>query len=165
MTVGAITALIILALSLVSDFRWVVEDGHGGETSVAVSGGSLRIRDFFEWREEKCAPAPTSFFHHSMFGLLTPQSVNLLGFRVWFEEVGDRSAANVQRIVLEEEIPHVRFAITWFRSEVGDCSFDSWRRHVVSPLTPTMLKGKSVNEDARVRAGFDREFVRRLRNW
>ena len=39
----------------------------------------------------------------------------------------------------------MRFAVHWFRALTGDVGFDAWRAHLVPPLTPTVMRGRTVD--------------------
>jgi len=126
--------------------------------------GDFPVRNWF-WQRVPAARSVAEFVALLGIGLEGANLDHAERFRAWFEEVGDRRAARVQSIVLAEEIPHVAFAIKWFGTEAGEASFDAWRRHLVPPLTPTMLKGRPLNQRARLRAGFTESFLADLERW
>jgi uncharacterized ferritin-like protein (DUF455 family) len=86
-------------------------------------------------------------------------------FAARFDEVGDAVGARVQRIVGEEEVAHVRFAVHWFKEFTGGLDFDLWREHLPGPLSPMVMRGAPINRAARERAGLDANFVERLAAW
>jgi uncharacterized ferritin-like protein (DUF455 family) len=59
----------------------------------------------------------------------------------------------------------VRFATRWFRAWTGRDDFDGWAASLPPPLTPLLLRGKSINRGARLKAGMNAEFVDRLEAW
>jgi uncharacterized ferritin-like protein (DUF455 family) len=78
---------------------------------------------------------------------------------------GDDEAAAVQELIGREELAHVRFAVTWFERWTRGQSFDTWRGALPEPLSPLMMRGKSFDRSARLRAGMDEEFVNALEHW
>jgi uncharacterized ferritin-like protein (DUF455 family) len=88
-----------------------------------------------------------------------------LRFAERFREAGDVEGAAIQDRVREEEIPHVRFAIHWYRELRGDLEFDGWRARLPQPLSPLVMKGHALNVGDRERAGYDAAFLERLAAW
>lgn len=79
-----------------------------------------------------------------------------------FATAGDEEAAELQRVVASEEIPHVRFATKWFREWSGGLDFDRWADSLVGPLTPALFRGRELDLASRREAGFTDEFLARL---
>ena len=71
----------------------------------------------------------------------------------------------------EEEIPHVRFVLHWyrrFRSEPTSTPFEDFtgfRGALPPPLSPAIMKGKPLALAARLRAGFGAQFCEELEAW
>jgi uncharacterized ferritin-like protein (DUF455 family) len=86
-------------------------------------------------------------------------------FESWFGEVGDQHGSELQRIVGDEEVAHVRFATKWFATWSKGNDFESWRRELIAPLTPSLMKGACLDDARRLRAGYSAEFLAELRAW
>jgi uncharacterized ferritin-like protein (DUF455 family) len=78
---------------------------------------------------------------------------------------GDVRGAEIEEQVGEEEIPHVRFALTWFRRWVHEDTFAAWTAYLVAPLTPTVMRGAPINRAARLRSGMTERFIDDLGSW
>lgn len=126
--------------------------------------GDFPVRDWF-WQRVTSCETPLQFTALMGMGLEGGNLDHTKRFESWFEEVGDRQGAELQRVVGDEEVAHVQFAMKWFAtwSEGGD--FDSWRRQLVAPLTPSLMKGANLDDARRLRAGFSVEFLAELRAW
>lgn len=123
-----------------------------------VSFGDHPVRDWF-WSRVPAAKSAASFCAVMGMGLEGGNLDHAARFAEWFREAGDAEAARVQALIGEEEIPHVRLGVHWFRrlSERGD--FNGWAEALPAPLTPWMMKGRELALDARTRAGMDDEFL------
>jgi uncharacterized ferritin-like protein (DUF455 family) len=86
-------------------------------------------------------------------------------FSGWLRAVGDHRGAELQEQVGREEIAHVRFATRWFRDWVGDVSFESWRAELPPPLSPLLMRGKTIQRTSRLKAEFPLEFIDELTAW
>jgi uncharacterized ferritin-like protein (DUF455 family) len=73
--------------------------------------------------------------------------------------VGDHDGARRVDVVGDEELPHVRFALHWFRRMTGCDDFETWSAHLPPPLSPVLMKAPSLDRSARVRAGFGTHFL------
>jgi uncharacterized ferritin-like protein (DUF455 family) len=82
-----------------------------------------------------------------------------------FRAVGDEEGARIQEQVGREEVAHVRFATHWFRAFHGGLTFDDWRSVLPTDLGPLSVRGKSMEEEARISAGMPQEFLTALRAW
>jgi len=126
--------------------------------------GDFPVRDWFWQRVSACA-TPLQFVALMGIGLEGGNLDHTSRFELWFDEVGDREGAELQRVVGDEEVAHVRFALKWFAEWSDGVAFDRWREQLVAPLTPTMMKGADLDEARRLRAGFGDEFLHALRAW
>jgi len=77
----------------------------------------------------------------------------------------DAAAAEIEAQIGREEIPHAAFALHWLDHFAGSADFETWRTHLVAPLTPTMMKGHPINGPDREKAGYSPEFVEALARW
>jgi hypothetical protein len=53
----------------------------------------------------------------------------------------------------------------WFAAWSDGVAFDGWREQLIAPLTPTMMKGASLDTARRRQAGFSDDFLTALREW
>lgn len=123
--------------------------------------GEFPVRDWFWQRVSQCDSA-LRFVAMVGLGLEGGNLDHAARCARDFEAVGDTRAAKVHRMVEREEIAHVRFAVDWFRRFTGGLDFDRWCAELVTPLTPTMMRGKALNRAARAEAGMDEAFLERL---
>lgn len=126
--------------------------------------GDHAVRDWFWERFVDCA-SPLEFVALMGLGF---EGGNLDHCATWaerFRQVGDEEGARCQEEIGEDEIEHVAFASRWFRRFHGRLDFESWREALPAPLTPTIMRGKPLNLEARARAGLDAEFSRELDAW
>lgn len=123
--------------------------------------GDFPVRDWFWQRTATCANA-LEFVALMGMGLEGGNLDHAARYGKAFTEVGDEDAAELQRIVAREEIPHVRFATKWFCEWSGGLDFDTWADSLVGPLTPALFRGREIDLAARREAGFTDEFLARL---
>jgi uncharacterized ferritin-like protein (DUF455 family) len=123
--------------------------------------GSFSVRDWFWERTATCA-TPLEFVALMGMGLEGGNLDHASRYTKAFAEAGDEAAAELQRVVALEEIPHVRFATKWFREWSGGLDFDRWADSLVGPLTPALFRGREIDFVARRQAGFTDEFLARL---
>ncbi|MCC6782192.1 MAG: DUF455 family protein [Planctomycetes bacterium] len=126
--------------------------------------GAHPVRDWFWQRVPDCR-TPLQFAALVGLGLEGGNLDHAARCAEEFLAVGDDESAAVQRMVERDEIEHVRFAAQWFATWTGGLSFDRWRRELVAPLTPTMMRGRTINRTARAAAGLDAEFLDALAAW
>jgi uncharacterized ferritin-like protein (DUF455 family) len=135
---------------------------HLGELGFAY--GAFPVRDWF-WERVPACPTAAHFAALMGIGFEGGNLDHTRRFGELFRAVGDLRGAAIAEHVGEEEIPHVRFALTWFRRWVGDDSFAAWTAHLVPPLTPTVMRGLPLNREARLRSGLRASFVDALAAW
>ncbi|MFK7740518.1 MAG: ferritin-like domain-containing protein [Planctomycetota bacterium] len=126
--------------------------------------GDFPVRDWF-WQRVASCETPLQFTALMGMGLEGGNLDHTKRFEAWFDEAGDAEGAELQRLVGDEEVAHVRFAMKWFHIWSDGGEFESWRRELVEPLTPSMMKGACVDEARRLRAGFSPEFLAELKAW
>jgi uncharacterized ferritin-like protein (DUF455 family) len=126
--------------------------------------GDFPVRDWFWERVPTCASA-VQFVALLGMGLEAANLEHTPRFASWFRAVGDEPGARIQEQVGREEVAHVRFAARWFRRWTARDDFDAWRESLPPPLTPLLLRGKTINREARLRAGMSADFVDRLEAW
>jgi hypothetical protein len=59
----------------------------------------------------------------------------------------------------------VRFAVRWFRRWTGRDDFESWSESLPKPLTPLLMRGKTINRTLRSKAEMSDEFIDALTAW
>lgn len=126
--------------------------------------GDFPVRDWF-WQRVATCETPLQFTALMGIGLEGGNLDHTMRFEQWFAEVGDDEGARLQRLVGDEEVAHVRFAAKWFAHWSGGLEFERWQRELVAPLTPSLMKGASVDGERRMRAGLTDDFVARLQAW
>ncbi len=126
--------------------------------------GDFPVRDWF-WRRVASCETPPQFVALMGMGLEGGSLDHTLRFEQWLEEAGDPEGAALQKIVGDEEIAHVQFAVHWFREWTDGVDFVRWQDELVDPLTPTMMRGATLDKTRRQRAGFSGEFLAQLSEW
>ncbi len=126
--------------------------------------GEFTVRDWFWERIPSCA-TPASFVATMGLGFESANLEHTASFAARFREAGDEEGARVQEIVGREELAHVRFGVHWFARFTGGLDFDGWRQALPAPLSPMLMRGRPLQRDARVRAGFPAAFLDQLDAW
>jgi len=126
--------------------------------------GHYQQSDFF-WRQMEKINSP-EVFNATM--ALTLENANLdfsWHYEQVFREIGDKKTADILKIVLEDEIDHVRIGYKWLQNTYPEKEmWDLYQQILPSPLTASRAKGKHFNLDARLRAGLDSDFISLLKN-
>ena len=126
--------------------------------------GAFPVRDWFWKRVPNCLTA-THFVALMGIGFEGANLDHTQRFADRFRAAGDPLGAELQERIGEEEIPHVRFAVSWFRKWTDDDSFAAWMGQLVPPLTPTVMRGDPLNRASRLRSGMSEGFVDDLARW
>jgi uncharacterized ferritin-like protein (DUF455 family) len=126
--------------------------------------GDFPVRDWF-WERVPSAESPASFVATMGMGFEGGNLDHTRRFAERFRAVGDDAAARLEERIFEEEVPHVRFALTWFRAFTGKADFGSWVDHLPHPLSPMVMRGNPIERGGRGRAGFSQRFVDELGQW
>jgi len=126
--------------------------------------GDFPVRDWF-WERVASTQTPVSFVALLGMGLEGANLEHTARFAGWFRTVGDELGAQAQEQIGREEVAHVRFATRWFRTWTGGVDFDTWRLELPPPLTPVLLRGKTLRRDLREKAEMPGEFLDRLSAW
>ena len=126
--------------------------------------GDFAVRDWFWERILPCS-APISFVAAMGLGFESANLEHTATFAARFREAGDEEGARVQELVGREELAHVRFAVRWFGEFASVLDFDRWREALPRPLSPLLMRGRPLQRDARLRAGFPEAFLDRLDAW
>ena len=131
---------------------------------VGVSVGDFPVRDWFWSRVPRCQN-PIEFVAVMGMGFEGGNLDHVARYEEWFGAAGDDDAVAILRTVRQEEVGHVRFGAHWFREFTGGLDFDTWRRSLPAPLSPTLMHGAQVNLADRQQAGLSREFLEQLSRW
>ncbi len=129
---------------------------------LGVDFGDFPVRDWF-WRRVPGAPTPASFVAVMGLGLEAANLDHAMRFTARLREVGDEEAARIEEQVGREEVPHVRFGVTWFKHFVGVLDYPSWVAQLPPPLSPWVLRGDPMNDADRLRAGMDEALLDGIR--
>ncbi len=128
------------------------------------SFGDFPVRDWF-WERVPACPTATHFAALMGMGFEGGNLDHTQRFAARLRAAGDEVGATIEERVGEEEIPHVRFALTWFRRWTGADSFAAWTSYLVPPLTPTVMRGAPLNRAARIASGMSDSFIDDLAAW
>lgn len=131
--------------------------------SLGAALGDFGVRDWF-WQRVPAAKSPAEFCAVMGLGLEAANLDHSMRYARWLREAGDPRGADLQVLIGEEELPHVRFALHWFKRFAGDAEFSTWCAHLPPPLSPVLLRGLPLDVDRRTRAGMDPLFIEQLAN-
>jgi uncharacterized ferritin-like protein (DUF455 family) len=122
--------------------------------------GDFPVRDWF-WERLGDTPSPAAFVATMGVGFEGGNLDHATRFAKAFDDAGDPASAAIVRRVGEEEIVHVRFALHWLARFLGKprVDFDDFARAIPPPLTPSVMRGVSLDRDLRERAGLDAGFL------
>jgi uncharacterized ferritin-like protein (DUF455 family) len=126
--------------------------------------GSFPVRDWFWERVPRC-PSAAHFAAMMGIGFEGGNLDHTRRFAERLRAVGDEQGAELQTRIEDEEIPHVRFALSWFRTFAGAVTFSVWTSYLVAPLTPTVMRGTPVNRKSRLESGMSEQFIDDLEAW
>ncbi len=133
-------------------------------TALGARVGDFPVRDWFWERVPSCQDA-LSFVALMGLGLEGGNLDHAARFARELRSAGDPESAAVVEQIGHEEEEHVRFALGWFEHWAGGLDFERWRAALPPPLTPSILRGTSLNRAARHRAGMDSAFLKALERW
>jgi uncharacterized ferritin-like protein (DUF455 family) len=126
--------------------------------------GDFPVRDWF-WERVPLSESPLSFTAFVGMGLEAANLEHTERFATWFRTVGDERGAEIQDQVGREEVAHVRFATRWFKEWTGGVDFDEFCSALPPPMSPMLLKGKTLRRDLRMKAEMPEAFLDRLDAW
>jgi uncharacterized ferritin-like protein (DUF455 family) len=132
--------------------------------SLGADYGQFPVRDWF-WERVPSCPTATHFVALMGMGFEGGNLDHTSRFAALFRAAGDPRGAELQEQIGEEEIPHVRFALVWFRRWAGDDAFATWERFLVPPLSPMVMRGAPIDRARRLRSGMSGAFVDELTRW
>jgi uncharacterized ferritin-like protein (DUF455 family) len=137
---------------------------RGGLRQLGYEVGDFPVRDWF-WERAPAARTPLQFLALMGLGFEAGNLDHSQRFERLFEEAGDPAAAQLLRVVGEEEVAHVAFAARWFARLGGQLDFEGWRAALPPPLSPMLMRGRPLCRERRRRAGLDDEFLEQLDAW
>lgn len=120
--------------------------------------GAWPVRDWF-WSRVPRVTTAAGFCAVMGMGLEAGNLDHTARFAQRFRDAGDPEGARIQELVGEEEIPHVRLGVHWFKRFTGDLAYARWTSLLPEPLSPWMMKGPSLAREMRLRAGMDDAFL------
>jgi len=126
--------------------------------------GAFPVRDWF-WERVPSCPTAVHFVALMGIGFEGGNLDHTRRFAERFRAAGDPRGAELQETIAEEEVPHVRFALSWFRRWTRSDEFETWRSYLSPPLTPTVMKGSPMHRASRLRAGMSEGFIDALDAW
>jgi uncharacterized ferritin-like protein (DUF455 family) len=126
--------------------------------------GDFAVRDWF-WERVPTCQTPLQFVALLGMGLEGANLDHTVRFADWFRRARDEEGAWLQEQVGREEVAHVRFAARWFKRWTGGCDFSVWCAALPEPLTPLLMRGKSVQRAPRLKAELSEDFVAELQRW
>lgn len=126
--------------------------------------GDFQVRDWF-WERVPESEDAIEFVALLGMGLEAANLDHTERFSSWFRSLGDERSAQIQDQVGQEEIAHVRFATHWFKEWTGDVAFSTWCEKIPPPLTPMLMRGKTLHRERRRKANFPDRFCDDLESY
>lgn len=126
--------------------------------------GEWPVRDWF-WQRIPAAKTPAHFVAVMGMGFEGANLDHCARFAAQLRAVGDEDGARRVEAVGDEEVPHVRFGLHWFKRFTGGDDFASWESHLPEPLSPWLMKGAPLDRAQRRRAGFTESFLDALEGY
>ena len=123
--------------------------------------GDFGVREWF-WKRVPTCPSKLAFVSVMGMGLEAANLEYAGDFAARFRTVGDEAGAQIQERIAKEEVAHVGFATRWFARWTGGCDFETWAAELPPPLSPWVMHGSPIAEQARLRAGMTAEFIAAL---
>lgn len=123
--------------------------------------GAFPVRDWF-WQRVPACRTKVMFVAMLGMGLEAANLEHAPRFAQWFRAAGDAAGGALQDRVASEEIGHVGFATYWFKRWTGADDFETWMEALPRPLSPLLMRGKTINRAARLAAGMSEAFIDRL---
>lgn len=128
--------------------------------------GELPINDHF-WRAAKDINNPLDWVCTMH---LTFEQANLDHapyFSKLFRQVDDEPSADLMQLIFEDEMRHVNFGTRWLKhyQPEDQSMFEVYAEHCSEINSPFRAKGPEFQEEARLKAGLDQDFIRSLKAW
>ena len=82
-----------------------------------------------------------------------------------FESVGDQETVEIQKIILRDEVGHVRIGDRWYRwaCEQNNLEPEETFRELINEFLPGQVRGPFY-EEARLQAGFTKQELEKLQS-
>lgn len=130
-----------------------------------VNFGDYPLNDFF-WRQMAKVKSLSEYL--SVIAI-TFEGANLdfaNYYRGVFKEIGDERTSQIMDIVYRDEITHVALGAHWLNKWREDKTiWEYYVENLPELLTPSRAKGIIYDEEARLKAGLDKDFVNTLKNY
>jgi uncharacterized ferritin-like protein (DUF455 family) len=123
--------------------------------------GDFGVRDWF-WKRVPSCRSKLEFVAVMGMGFEAANLEHANNFAARFRSAGDEHGASLQERIAAEEVAHVGFATRWFRRWTGGCNFETWAAQLPAPLSPWVMHGRPIADEARRRAGMPDEFLAAL---
>ncbi|MFW7379609.1 MAG: DUF455 family protein [Oligoflexus sp.] len=130
---------------------------------LGIGFGDIPVNDFF-WQCLKSMRSPLDY----VTGMsLTFEQANLdYSYHYWrlMQQLGDSVTADILQQVLQDEIGHVKFGVSWF-DRWRDPQLEIFAAHeqiLRSPLSMSRAKGIGFREDVRLKAGLPKTYIDQL---
>lgn len=144
---------------------------HMGLYASYLERNGFALRDFWSrdwfWERLPSVSGPAAFCATMGMGLEGANVDHAARFAARFDAAGDAEAADIERVVGREEIPHVLFATRWFERFTGErpATFDTWAAHLPPPISPLLMRGDPMDRASRAKTGASDAFLDRLAAW
>jgi uncharacterized ferritin-like protein (DUF455 family) len=126
--------------------------------------GSMPVRDWF-WERIAGVTDAASFCAFVGLGLESANLDHTRRFEAELRAAGDERAAALTESIGREEIAHVRFAARWFEHFRGVLDLASFAAALPAPLSPMLFRGRPIDRQARLAAGWPAEMIEALDHW
>lgn len=127
--------------------------------------GGVSLNDYF-WKKFMEVKELDGFF---ALVSLTFEAANLDFAKFYgniFKDVEDFETEKIMNIVYEDEISHVAYGRNWLNKWRDDkCLWEYYNELLPEHVTPARAKAMMFDQDARIRAGLDEDFINKVRNY
>lgn len=132
----------------------------GHVRALGESIGAFPVRDWF-WERLGDVSSPAAFVAAMGVGFEGGNLDHVARFARSLDDVGDLDGARIVRRVGEEEIVHVRFGLTWLArfAELSEVTLQAFAAALPPPLTPSVMRGPTLDRVSRKRAGYTDSFL------
>lgn len=132
---------------------------------MGVQFGDLPLNDHF-WRVGSLISNPLDWVCTMHLNFEQSNLDHAPYFGKLFQAVDDLDSAELMQTIFQDEIGHVRFGSRWLKryQPEGMSSFETFQQHCPEINPASRAVGFDFQEQARLEAGLDPEFIRSLRN-
>lgn len=154
-----------LMLQTIADEQKHFKAYTGRMKTFAIEFGDYPVSDFF-WKYLEKISTQEEFF---ALMSLTFEAANLdfaLFYKDLFEKVGDKEGAKILEMVYLDEIRHVNAGVQVLKSRVPNKSlWDYYLSLLPQGISAARSKGIIFDQQSRIQAGLDQEFVNKVRDY